>query len=163
LLPVVARDALHGDAQSYGELLSAFGIGAVAAGLVVASAVRRFGNRPFIATTCLLSAAGLGVLSLAETLPVALLGAGLSGMGWIGTISTVNAGVQMRAPPEVRARALAYYLTFAVGGQASGSLLGGWVASHVGLPWALRLCTGMLVVVAAVVLSGYRRPTPGRS
>ncbi len=156
LLPVVARDALHGGAASYGELLSSFGVGAVGAGLVVASAVRRFGNRPFIALTCLLSAAGLGVLSVAVTLPVAVVGAGLAGMGWLGTISTVNAGVQVRAPPEVRARALAYYLTFAVGGQASGSLLGGWVASHFGLELTLRLCTAALVVVAAVVLSGYR-------
>ena len=163
LLPVVARDALQGDATSYGELLSAFGIGAVAAGLAVASAVRRFGNRPFIALTCVISAGGLAVLGGAHTLPVALAGAALAGMGWIGTISTVNAGVQMRAPAEVRARALAYYLTFAVGGQASGSLLGGWAASQFGLGVALRLCAGALAVVAVVVLAGYRRPSAGDS
>ncbi|MDP2313266.1 MAG: MFS transporter [Pseudomonadota bacterium] len=161
LLPVVARDALHGDAESYGNLLSAFGLGAVSAGLLVASAVRRFGNRPFIAATTVVSAAGLGVLSVAHTLPHALVGAGLSGIGWIGTISTVNAGVQMRAPPEVRARALAYYLTFAVGGQATGSALGGWLASHVGLPVAFRLSAAALLVVAAVVLAGYRRLPEG--
>lgn len=158
LLPVVARDALSGDAQSYGRLLSAFGLGAVSSGLLVASAVRRFGNRPFIATTTIVSAIGLAVLSSAHTLPHALVGAALSGMGWIGTISTVNAGVQMRAPVEVRARALAYYLTFAVGGQAAGSVLGGWIASHFGLQAALRLSAAALVVVAGVVLAGYRRP-----
>ena len=69
----------------------------------------------------------------------------------------MNAGVQMRAPAEVRARALAYYLTFAVGGQASGSVLGGWMAGHLGLDVALRLSSGALVVVAIVVLAGYRR------
>jgi MFS family permease len=158
LLPVVARDALVGDAQSYGRLLSAFGLGAVSSGLLVASAVQRFGNRPFIATTTVVSALGLFVLSSAHTLPQALVGAALSGMGWIGTISTVNAGVQMRAPAEVRARALAYYLTFAVGGQAVGSLFGGWMASHLGLQAALRLSAAALVVVAVVVLAGYRRP-----
>ncbi|MDP2308208.1 MAG: MFS transporter [Pseudomonadota bacterium] len=162
LLPVVARDALAGDAQSYGRLLSAFGLGAVSSGLLVASAIQRFGNRPFIAATTLVSALGLAVLSSAHTLPHALVGAAFSGMGWIGTISTVNAGVQMRAPAEVRARALAYYLTFAVGGQATGSVLGGWVASHLGLQPALRLSAAALVVVAVVVLAGYRRPL-GRS
>lgn len=162
LLPVVARDTLAGNAAVYGELLSAFGVGAVGAGLVVASAARRFGNRPFIALTCLLSAAGLGTLAAADTLPHALAGAGLAGMGWIGTISTVNAGVQLRAPPEVRARSLAWHLTFAVSGQASGSLLGGWLAGQVGLSTALRLCAAALVIVAGVVLSGYRRP-PSRS
>ena len=157
LLPVVARDALHGDAATYGDLLSAFGLGAVSSGLVVASAVRRFGNRSFIALTTVVSAIGLGMLASAHTLPFALAGAAVSGMGWIGTISTVNAGVQMRAPAEVRARALAYYLTFAVGGQASGSVLGGWMAGHLGLDVALRLSSGALVVVAIVVLAGYRR------
>jgi MFS family permease len=157
LLPVVARDALHGDAAVYGDLLSAFGLGAVSAGLVVASAVRRFGNRPFIALTTVASAIGLAMLASAHTLPFALAASAVSGMGWIGTISTVNAGVQMRAPAEVRARALAYYLTFAVGGQASGSLLGGWMAGHLGLELALRISAAALVVVAIVVLAGYRR------
>ncbi len=161
LLPVVARDALAGGAESYGRLLSAFGIGAVSSGLLVATAIRRFGNRPFIAATTVVSAAGLAVLSVAHTMPAALVGAALSGMGWIGTVSTVNAGVQMRAPAEVRARALAYYLTFAVGGQATGSVLGGWLATHFGLAFTFRASAAALLVVAGVVLSGYRRPTGG--
>lgn len=152
LLPVVARDGLGGDARVYGELLSAFGLGAVAVGLAVASAVRRVGNRPFIATTTLTAALGLSVLAGATSPPVAIAGAALAGMGWIGTISTINAGVQVRAPAAVRGRALAYYLTFAVGGQALGSLVGGQLAAQVGLATALRLDAAALVCVAVAVV-----------
>jgi MFS family permease len=152
LLPVVARDAIHGDATTYGALLSAFGVGAVSAGLVVASAVRRFGNRAFIAVTCVLSASGLAALSVAHTRESAIIGAALAGMGWLGTLSTVNAAVQVRSPAEVRARSLAYYLTFAVGGQAAGSVLGGWMAEHLGLATALQADAVALVLVAIGVL-----------
>lgn len=156
LLAVVARDGVGGGAADYGRLLSAFGIGAVSAGLLVASGARRFGNRPFIALTCVVEAVGFWLLATAGTLPEALVGAGLCGAGWIGTISTVNAAVQMRAAPEVRARALAFYLTFAVGGQATGSFVGGWIATHVGLEEALRVCAVALAGLAAVVLAGWR-------
>jgi MFS family permease len=158
LLPVVARDALGGDATSYGRLLSAFGVGAVSAGLVVAAGARRFGSRVFIAITCAGSALGLALLSRAHTLETAVLAAALAGAGWLGTISTGNAGVQVRAAPQVRARALAFYLTFAVGGQAIGSLLGGWLASHVGLGVALRVDAVALVGMAGVVLARYQQP-----
>ncbi len=158
LLPIVARDSLGGDATVYGRLLSSFGLGAVVAGLVVASAARRFGNRPFIALTCVVSASGLGALSAAHALPGAIAAAAVAGAGWIGTISTVNAGVQVRAPAAVRARALAFYLTFAVGGQALGSLLGGALAAQWGLATALRTSSVLLLLVATGVLSGYRRP-----
>ncbi len=156
LLPVVARDALGGDAEDYGRLLSAFGLGAVAAGLAVASVARRVGERALVTATCLLAAAGFGALAAADTLGWATAGAAVCGAGWIGTISTVNAGVQLRAPPSVRARSLAFYLAFAVAGQAVGSFAGGWLAEHVGLATTLRGCAGALVALAVGVGVWYR-------
>jgi predicted MFS family arabinose efflux permease len=156
LLPVVARDALQGDARVYGHLLSAFGLGAVSAGLTVAAGARRFGNRPFIVLTTLVSAVGFWVLAHATVQSGALIGAATCGAGWIGTISTVNAAVQMRATPEVRARALAFYLSFAVGGQATGSFVGGWLASRVGIGTALECFAVAQLGLAMVVAAGYR-------
>jgi predicted MFS family arabinose efflux permease len=157
LLPVIARDAIGGGAAEYGRLLSAFGLGAVSAGLLVATIAKRIGNRTFVVVTTLLSALGFGVLSYARGLETGMVGAAICGMGWIGTISTINAGVQMRASPEVRARALAFYLTFAVGGQAAGSFLGGWLAAREGVAFALQVCGGAQVLLAIAVVLGYRR------
>jgi predicted MFS family arabinose efflux permease len=153
LLAVVARDAIHGEAAQYGHLLSAFGIGAVSAGLAVASVARRVGEKWMIAGTSLVASAGFALLAGADVEWEAVCGAAVCGAGWIGTISTINAAVQMRAPAEARARSLAFYLTFAVGGQALGSLLGGWLAATLGLAPALGVCGGALVLYALLVLA----------
>ncbi len=156
LLPVVARDALVGDADDYGRLLGAFGGGAVVSGLLVANGARRFGERAFLAGACVVGAAGfLGMASATAVVP-AMLAAFVSGAAWIGAVATINAGVQVHAPAPVRARALAAYLAFAVGGQALGSLLGGALAEALGLVGALRLCAGALLLLAVGVRMRYR-------
>jgi len=157
LLPVVTRDLLAGDASDYGVLLSAFGAGAVSAGLVVASSAQRFGERRVIAFTTLLAAVGFGLLGAAESFPVAAAGAGVAGAGWIGTLSTINAGVQMASDRATRGRALAWYLTFAVGGQATGSFLGGVLADLLGLAPALWVHGAALLALSIVVALGIRR------
>ena len=161
LLPIVARDGIRGDAGDYGALLSAFGIGAVAAGLLVTGLVRRVGAVRMIAGTCVLAAVGFLLLARASSLGAATAGAAVCGAGWIGTVSTVNAGVQAEAPASVRARALACYLAFAVGGQSLGSLLGGWMATHLGLSRAFLVDAAALVCLAVAVMIGYSRSRTG--
>ena len=160
LLPLVARDLVHGGAQTYGLLLSAFGLGAVSAGLLVVAVVRRVGPRVMLVITTFTSAVGFSVLANAHGAGLAVAGAAIGGAGWIGTLSTVNAGVQMQADRSTRARALAWYLTFAVGGQATGSLLGGAMASLFGLGPALAAHAFLLATLSAGVAVGIRRP-PG--
>lgn len=160
LLPLVARGLEGGDAGTYGALLSAFGVGAVTTGLFVASSASRFGERPVIALTTATAGAGLAALATAHSLPQALLGAAVCGAGWIGTLSTVNAGVQMQAEAPVRGRALAYYLTFAVGGQATGSFLGGALAEAFGITAALQIHAFLLVILTVVVAAGIRIRPP---
>lgn len=161
LLPLVARDLVQGAAATYGLLLSAFGMGAVAAGLLMGGLVARVGARPMIALTTVTSAAGFAILSNTVAPWQAVTGAAVCGAGWIGTLSTVNAGVQMQADRAVRARALAWYLTFAVGGQAAGSFLGGALAGLFGLAAALGIHAVLLAGLSAVVTAGIpRRPEP---
>jgi predicted MFS family arabinose efflux permease len=160
LLPVAARDGLHGDASTYGRLLSAFGVGAVMAGLGVAWGARRLGIRPFVGATCLASAAGLAWLSLAPDLGQATGAAAVCGAGWIGTISTINAAVQLRTPRGARGRAMAFYLTFAVGGQALGSFLAGQAATRLGYATALQACAVALVCLAGAAVWATRDHGP---
>lgn len=153
LLPIVARDALHGTAQTYGTLLSAFGLGAACIGPVIAVSSRKLGYSHFVALTCLASAGGLVLLSIAQTSLSGATGAALCGIGWIGAISTTNAAVNTRARVEVRGRALAFYLTAAVGGQAAGSFIGGLMAHRFGLSPVLYACSLSLIVLAIVVFN----------
>jgi MFS family permease len=153
LLPIIARDALYGDALTYGTLLSAFGLGAACAGPFVAATARKLGYSVFVALSCLASAGGLALLSIAWVPSIAALGAAMGGVGWIGTISTTNAAVNTRARAEVRGRALAFYLTFAIGGQACGSFIGGWIAQYFGLTLVLRTCMLFLIILAIGVFN----------
>lgn len=153
LLPIVARDALHGTAQTYGTLLSGFGLGAACIGPVVAVTSRKLGYTHFVALTCLASAGGLVLLSSAHTSLSGAIGAALCGIGWIGAISTTNAAVNTRARVEARGRALAFYLTAAVGGQAAGSFIGGWMAQRFGLTPVLYTCALLLIMLGIVVFN----------
>lgn len=157
LLPLIARDTLHGNALTYGTLLSAFGIGAVCAGPFIAAGSRKLGFNFFVSLTCLSSAVGLALITLPEVSVLALLGAVLCGIGWIGTISTANATVNTRSRPEVRGRAMAFYLTFAMGGQALGSFIAGWGAQHFGVMQVLRICMLLLMTLAVGIMSDAAR------
>lgn len=129
LLPIVARDALAGDATLYGRLLSSFGLGAVATGLLLS--VRR--GRPPLGPAAIAAALGCLGLGLATTPLTGMLAAALSGGGWIATQSSANGAVQLVAPAPIRARAMGTYLVAAVSGHTSGSLIWGLCAEHFGL------------------------------
>jgi len=165
LLPIIARDALHGSAFTYGTLLSAFGIGAACTGLFISSMSRKLGYTRFVALTCLTSASGLALLTVSQRPLIAALGAAVCGMGWIGTISTSNAAVNTRSRAEVRGRALSFYLLFAIGGQAGGSFLAGWMAQQFGVMPVLRACMLLLVFLALGVfkLSVHTEEAPSGS
>lgn len=57
LMPIVARDLLHGGAQTYGLLLSAFGLGAVIGALYIPEMRKRLNAEPSI-RACALSMGG---------------------------------------------------------------------------------------------------------
>ncbi len=63
LLPLVARDLLHGGAPMYGILLGAFGFGAVIAGLNVAEVRQRFTAEQALRTLALMMGIAIVVMS----------------------------------------------------------------------------------------------------
>ena len=151
LLPIVARDSIEGGALAYGGLLSAFGAGAVVAGLLVAGTARKLGYNRFVAVCSLTGAAGLALLSLGLPVVPALVAAALCGAGWLGAISITNSTVNTTSSEEHRGRTLAVYFIFAFAGQFSGSLVGGFAAQRIGLDAALLAFAGLLVVLAVSV------------
>lgn len=160
LLPLVARDHLAGGAPTYGLLLSGFGFGAAGAGLLIARGAERFGATRLMALAAAGTGLGLAGLSVSTTLPMGVAGTALCGMGWIATLATANARVQVRAPAEVRGSALAWHLTAAVGGQALGSLLGGLLAEAWGVGAALAVDAVGVGLLSATLIGNTRwRPT----
>lgn len=150
LLPLVARYVLSGGPQSYGLLLGAFGVGAVAGAVASAALRRRLSTEAIVRWSCIgfaLSGAVVAVSTqLAATMAVLL----IAGAGWVLALATFNVAVQLSAPRWVVARALSLYQMATFGGMAVGSWFWGLVASTEGIVAALLGGTAVLLIGAVL-------------
>jgi len=157
LMPLIARDNMHGGPLTYGLLLGAFGLGAVLAALASTWVRQRMRSEAMVRVALItLGAGGLGAAASPALVPAAL-ALLISGAGWVLALSTFNVTIQMSAPRWVVARALALYQMAAFGGMAAGSALWGVVTEYYGLDVAF--CGAALVFALCFVL-GLRRALP---
>ena len=121
LMPIVARDLLHGGAQTYGVMLGAFGVGAVIGALNISKLRGRLGDEVSIRLCMIVMGMCVALVAISR-LPV-LSGSALvlAGAGWTASVTLFNVGVQLAAPRWVAGRALAAYQAAITGGIALGS------------------------------------------
>ncbi len=152
LMPLVASRRLAGGPLTYGLLLGAFGVGAVA-GVMSATWLRtRLSTEGVVRAGSLgfaLAAVGTGASTM---LPATLAALVLGGAAWVLTLSTFNVAVQLSTSRWVVARALSLYQMSAFGGLAGGSAIWGAVSGAHGLGVALYVAALVLVVCAAIGL-----------
>src|SRR5664280_1532404 len=148
VLPVLARDAFHGNASTYGFMTSAMGVGAVVGGLVTAGR-GRIGLRPLT-----VNAAAFGLLILvaavAPTLAVemvALVGVGAASVSFLAVGNTT---LQLTAKPTMRGRVMALWAVAFLGSTPVGGLIAGWVSEYGGGRAGLVL-GGVACLLAAVL------------
>ena len=149
-LPIYARDILHGDAKTFGLLMSAAGIGAFLGALQFAARTQYQGLARRIGTTCMVCALGLLVISQVTSFwlcAVVLFAVGFAATSQMAATNTI---IQQRVPDEMRSRLMAVYATLFMGVQPIGALFAGYVAKHMGAPHALLLL-GALVLMAGVI------------
>ena len=149
-LPIYARDILHGDAKTFGLLMSAAGVGAFLGALQFAARTHYRGLARWIGATCTVCAIGLLVISQAASFW--LCAAVLFTVGFAATsqMAATNTIIQQRVPDEMRSRLMAVYATLFMGVQPIGSLFAGYAAKHLGAPHALLLL-GVLVLIACAI------------
>ncbi|WP_322884654.1 MFS transporter (plasmid) [Sinorhizobium medicae] len=147
LLPLVARQLLGGDASFYGLLLGAVGAGAVSGALVMPRLRARLDADGLLLAAAIVTAAVMGVLSLAPPQWAAVAALLACGAAWITALTTLNSTAQSILPNWVRGRSLAVYLTVFNGAMTGGSLAWGAIAEAVGVPSALGIAAiGLLCV-----------------
>ena len=139
LMPVVARDLLHGGAQTYGVMLGAFGIGAVIGALNISKLRGRLGDEVSIRLCMIVMGVCVALVAISRW-PV-LSGSALvfAGAGWTASVTLFNVGVQLAAPRWVAGRALAAYQAAITGGIALGSWMWGSIANVIGVEGALLI------------------------
>jgi MFS family permease len=150
LMPLVARDLLHGGAQTYGILLGAFGMGAVIGALCIAEIRRRLSGEAAI-RACALSMGGAIIAIGLSRMPV-LTAAALvvAGSVWMLAMALYNIGVQLSAPRWVAGRSLAAFQASIAGGIAIGAWGWGHLTDYAGVEVAF-LCSGTLMLLLSVI------------
>ena len=158
LVPLLASDTLHVDAQSFGLLSAAFGAGALAGAIVTAS-FRRATFRAFVGGMLGFSVL---LLALAPVHEARLAGVLLVGIGASFTLFAANANalVQLAAPDHLRGRLVALYLFAFVGCAPLGSLLSGWLVDVGGTELAFVVAGLVGLAAAAFAVAGTRAWRP---
>ena len=152
LLPVLAKQTLGAGPGTFGLLSSAFGVGALAGGLLAAAQGRA--RRSLM----LIGAAGFGaselLLAPVGAVWLACLLLFLGGVSFSTWSSNANSIVQLAAPDHLRGRVIGLYFFAFAGTGSLGGLLSGWLI-HVGGTELAFAVAGVAALASAAVI-GHR-------
>jgi MFS family permease len=137
LMPVFARDILHGTSQTYGFLMAASGVGAAIGAIYLASRKSILGLFRIIAMASGIFGIGLVALSFSHCLWVSLLFLLFVGYGMMVQMASSNTVLQTIVDDTKRGRVMSLYVMSFMGMGPLGSLLGGSLASQIGAPHTL--------------------------
>jgi MFS family permease len=158
-LPVFATDVLHAGPSTFGLLLAAPGIGAVVAGLGIASLVKLRRRQHFVAMSVYAFSLSLIVFSFCRSLPLSMLLLILVGASNIAIRAVANSIIQLETPPHLLGRILSLFF-MDKGLWSFGTLFIGSVAHFVGTPKAIAI-SGVCCAVAASLFLYQQRQARG--
>ena len=150
LMPVFAKQILHGNATTLGVLMGATGIGALGGAIVLAARTSLKGLGRIVMLSCasfgisliLFSFSRWYVLSVILMLPL--------GFSVMLQMASSNTLIQTMVPDRLRGRTMAVYSMMFMGMAPIGALISGALADHIGAPWTVTL-GGLGAVIAAAV------------
>lgn len=160
LMPVFQKDVLEVGPEGLGLLLAAPGLGAMLAGLMMATLANRVRRQGVL---MLVSLVALGIMlnlfSWASSFPLALLFLVVIGGCQVFYMATTNTMLQVIVPDHLRGRVMSIY-ALDRGLMPAGALMAGVSAHVVGAPATV---SGMgLVVIALALLVAWRAPVVRR-
>jgi MFS family permease len=157
LLPIVARDLVSGGPFTYGIMLGAFGIGAVAGAIANARLREKFSSEWIVRFAFVGFAASSAVIGASTNTTLTVIALLFPGACWVLALSLFNTTVQLSTPRWVVGRALSFYQTATFGGIAAGSWMWGLLSENFGASVALSIASLAMLVGALV---GWRMPLP---
>jgi MFS family permease len=146
LMPLVARDLLHGGAQTYGIMLGAFGMGAVFGALNIGEVRRRMSGEAAVRACAISMAGAIASVALSTNAILTAIALVLAGAVWMLAVALFNIGVQLSAPRWVAGRSLAAFQASIAGGIALGSWGWGHLTDIAGVEIALLVSAGLMLV-----------------
>jgi MFS family permease len=137
LMPVFARDILHGGPSALGFLMGASGVGALAGAVYLASKRGILGLGKMIPIGAGVFGLGLIAFALSRNFIWSLILLTAVGFGQMIQLATSNTLLQTMVDDDRRGRVMGFFTVAFVGMSPFGSLLAGALASVIGAPWTL--------------------------
>ena len=144
LMPLVARDLLHGGAQTYGIMLGAFGVGAVIGALNIGELRKRMSGEAAVRACTLSMAGAIAAVALSRQPVLTAAALVVAGAVWMLAVALFNIGVQLSAPRWVAGRSLAAFQAAIAGGIAIGSWGWGRLTDAAGVEAALLVSAALM-------------------
>lgn len=142
LVPIFAKEILHGDAHTFGFLMSAAGCGALVGAFYLASRPSVLGLGRVIVRSEIIFACGLVLFALSKNLLLSLAALGLVGFGGITFVASCNTILQTILDEDKRGRVMSLFTMAFIGMVPIGSLGAGTIAALIGPRETLLLGAG---------------------
>jgi MFS family permease len=150
LMPVIARDILHGGPHTLGFLVGSAGVGALAGAIYLASRKSVLGLDSWIARACGIFAIGLIALSFSHVFWLSVVLIPIIGFGMMIQMASSNTIIQTIVKDDKRGRVMSIYTMSFMGIAPLGSLLAGSLASTIGTQHTL-LIGGCCCFIGSIV------------
>jgi MFS family permease len=154
LMPVFARDILHGGAHTYGFLMAAAGCGALASTIYLAARKSVIGLGRIIVIATFIFSTGIIAFAFSVWLPLSLIVLCLIGFGAMALVASCNTILQTIVDDDKRGRVMSLYTMAFIGMAPFGSLIAGTLANNIGARYAI-LIGGMSCLAGGVLFAAY--------
>jgi MFS family permease len=152
LMPVFAKEILHGGSHTFGFLMGASGIGALMGAIYLASKRSVLGLGRIIPLSAGMFGLGLVSFSLSRIFLLSLILMVVTGLGMMLQMASSNTIIQTIVDDDKRGRVMSIYAMAFMGTAPFGSFLAGSMASVFGAPNTL-IIGGILCVLGAVIFA----------
>ncbi len=139
LMPVFAKEVLHGDSHTFGFLMGASGLGALIGALYLASRKQVLALGKIIPIAAFIFGLGLITFSLSRYFILSLLFMVFIGLGMMLQMASSNTILQTIVDDDKRGRVMSFYTMAFMGTAPFGSFLAGSLASSLGAPGTLLI------------------------
>ena len=130
LMPVFAKEILHGGPHTFGFLMAASGFGALSGALFLASRKSIAGLSKYIPLASGLFGLSLVAFSFSRFLPLSLILLVLAGLGMMMQMAASNTILQTIVKDDMRGRVMSFYTMAFMGTAPFGSFMAGALAKY---------------------------------
>jgi MFS family permease len=152
LMPIFAKDILHGGSHTLGFLASSAGLGALTGALYLASRKSVIGLGIWISYASGIFGVGLLLLSFLKILWLSLIVLYFIGFGMMVQMASSNTIIQTIVDDDKRGRVMSFYTMAFLGMAPIGSLLAGVLASKIGTPSTI-LISGIVCLLGGIIFT----------